>query len=129
MAKSPKKHATLAGWWKGLPFVLVPFTIVFSEAWFRTGILENYFEIGQHTERMRAVQERVQELRVEESSLRRLSRIDSAAPDLGLVPPEPGQVIVIDMLDDWDVDGAEVETPYPMIDEQRPSTGYVAVAD
>jgi hypothetical protein len=129
MAKTAKKRASLAGWWKGLPFVLVPFAIVFSEAWFRTGILVNYFEIGEITERMRIVQERVQELRAEDSHLRRQSRIDSAAPDIGLVPPEPGQVIVIDLMDNWHVDGAETESPYPFIEERAPIAAYGAVAD
>lgn len=111
--RGTKRRATLAGWWRGVPFVIVPFAVLFSEAWFRTGILTNHYRLNELTVEMRDVQARIQELRVEESHLTRLSRIDSAAPDLGLIPPSPGQVVVIELRPGWrdDVDEGAGFTP------------------
>ena len=126
MGKRRTPRATLKGWWKYLPFVLVPFGVVFSEAWLRTEILEGNFRLGEMTEKKREVQEEIRALRVEESELRRLSRIDSAAPDLGLVAPAPGQVIVIELDTDWVEDEPVFE---PTHDDVINTIGQISVAD
>ena len=73
------------GWWKGLPFVALVFAVFFGEAWLRTGIQVNDYRMGETTRQIREVQQRIEALQAEESHLKRISRIDSAAPDLGLV--------------------------------------------
>lgn len=126
MAKQRVARVTLSGWWKYLPFVLVPFGVVFSEAWLRTEILESHFRIGELTEKNREVQEVMRALRVEESELRRLSRIDLAAPDLGLIAPAPGQVIVIELDENWEDDEPIGE---PLRNDQIEAIGSISVAD
>lgn len=128
MTKRREPKATLHGWWKYLPFVLLPFAVVFSEAWLRTGILESHFKLGELTERQRQVQEKMRALRVEESELRRLSRINSAAPDLGLVAPAPGQVVIIELDDDWREDPI-VDTTESTPENEHHSRSPGTVAD
>ena len=84
------------GWWKGIPFVLIPFAAIFTEAWMRTEVLGKHYELSDLNGAVRESRERIQALRAQESHLRRISRIDSVAPDLGLVVPAPGQVVLIE---------------------------------
>ena len=44
---------------------------------------------------MRRLRESITHLRAEEASLQRQDRLDSQAPDLGLVEPDPDQIVVI----------------------------------
>lgn len=87
--------ATLSGWWKGLPLLMLPFSVLFSEAWMRTQILSSHYEANELSEQIRALEARVEALHDDQVNLIRLDRIDEKAPDLGLVEPQPGQIVLL----------------------------------
>ena len=94
MGKGVKK-ASLRGWWKGLPLVVLPFGILFAEAWMRTQILAHNYEAGEMRKSARELESRLEKLQDEESHLMRMSRMEEAAPELELVEPAPGQIVVL----------------------------------
>ena len=89
------KRANLRGWWKGLPLLVMPFSMIFGEAWLRTQILNNDYEVNALNQRVRSLEARLETLRDEQVHLVRMERITEKAPDLGLVEPDPGQIIVL----------------------------------
>ncbi len=93
--RTKKTKASLAGWWKGLPLLILPFTVFFAEAHFKTVILRNHYQAGKLAEEVQNIEARIEILRDERSHLTRFSQLEKAAPDLGLVEPEPGQVIIL----------------------------------
>lgn len=90
-----KQRASLRGWWKGLPLLVMPFSMIFGEAWLRTQILNNDYEVNALNQRIRALEGRLESLRDEQVHLVRMERITEKAPDLGLVEPDPGQIVVL----------------------------------
>ncbi len=93
--RRPVKRASLAGWWKCVPFVAVPFCIVFFETWMRTQILTSEYEMNVLSNRTRELRQQTDELQDERFHLRRMERIDAAAPELSLVEPKPGQIVLV----------------------------------
>ncbi|MEX2016011.1 MAG: hypothetical protein WD873_05185 [Candidatus Hydrogenedentales bacterium] len=90
-----KKRASLRGWWKGLPLLVMPFSLIFGEAWLRTQILNNDYEVNALNQRIRTLEGRLKSLRDEQVHLVRMERITAEAPDLGLVEPDPGQIVML----------------------------------
>lgn len=90
-----KKQASLSGWWKGIPLLVMPFSMIFGEAWLRTQILNNDYEVNALNQRVRGLEGRLETLRDEQVHLVRMERITEKAPDLGLVEPDPGQIVVL----------------------------------
>ncbi len=95
MARLKKKRATLTGWWKSVPLLLLPFSILFTEAWLHTQILAREYEQNDLREVLRKTDGQIDVLRDASHELNRMERMERAAPDLGLLPPAPGQVIEI----------------------------------
>lgn len=90
-----QRRGTLSGWWRYLPFLAIPFAIAFLEVWFRAAILENEYEKhGLRTE-IRTLNEDIAQLEDTVHELSRMDRVFERAPDLGLVPPAPGNVIEV----------------------------------
>ena len=54
------------------------------------------FEVAQLRQRKAELQEKLEPLQVEVDYLSRLERIDTLARELGMRPPAPGQVIVLE---------------------------------
>ena len=92
-----KRRGSLNGWWSYLPFVLVPCSLLFSEVWFQTRILHNEYKKNALRVSIREAELRKDELDDEIRGLARMERVLELAPDLGLGPPNPGQVIDIRM--------------------------------
>ena len=86
------RKATLAGWWKVLPLIGLPFGALFFEAWVQTHILKDQYEINQLSGEVRALETSLATLRHEHTYLVRMERMEAKAPDLGLVLPNPGQI-------------------------------------
>lgn len=94
------RKASLRGWWKMLPFILIPASVVFVEAWLQTQILRNNYESSHTLRELRESASIVDSLRDRRHELGRMERIHSGAIDLGLIEPGPGQIEVIRVEDE-----------------------------
>ena len=71
----------------------VLFLLVFTYAWQHFKAIEYGYQIESAKRELATVTEMNRALRLEDASLRDPERIDLLARRMGLVPPEPGQVI------------------------------------
>src|SRR6266704_6343338 len=74
----------------------VLFLLVFTYAWQHFKAIEYGYQIESAKREISGLSEMNRALRLEDASLRDPERIDVIARRIGLVPPEPGQVIRID---------------------------------
>lgn len=72
------------------------FLLVFTYAWQHFKAIEYGYQIESAKRELSAMVEMNHALRLEDASLRDPERIDLLARRMGLVPPEPGQVIRMD---------------------------------
>jgi cell division protein FtsL len=72
------------------------FVLVFTYAWQHFKAIEYGYQIESAKRELSEKTEMNRELRLEDASLRDPERIDVLARRMGLVPPEPGQVIRMD---------------------------------
>ena len=72
------------------------FLLVFTYAWQHFKAIEYGYQIESAKRELSSMVEMNRELRLEDASLRDPERIDVLARRMGLVPPEPGQVIRMD---------------------------------
>lgn len=72
------------------------FLLVFTYAWQHFKAIEYGYQIESSKRELNGLTEMNRALRLEDASLRDPERIDVIARRLGLVPPEPGQVIRMD---------------------------------
>ncbi len=86
-----RRRASLSGWWKCAPLLVLPFGMFFSEAWLQTNILRNNYKVYELTLEQRALETEIKALSDGRSRLSRIERIDSQAPQMGLIKPLPGQ--------------------------------------
>jgi hypothetical protein len=83
----------------------VLFLLVFTYAWQHFKAIEYGYQIESAKRELASVTEMNHALRLEDASLRDPERIDLLARRMGLVPPEPGQVIRMEGT------GSEVQGP------------------
>src|ERR1700691_3446270 len=74
----------------------VLFMLVFTYAWQHFRAIEYGYQIESAKRELSNLTEMNRALRLEDASLRDPERIDVMARQIGLVPPEPGQVIRMD---------------------------------
>jgi hypothetical protein len=72
------------------------FVLVFTYAWQHFRAIEYGYQIESTKRELNGLTEMNRALRLEDASLRDPERIDVIARRMGLVPPEPGQVIRMD---------------------------------
>jgi cell division protein FtsL len=72
------------------------FLLVFTYAWQHFRAIEYGYQIESAKRELNDLTEMNRALRLEDASLRDPERIDVMARRMGLVPPEPGQVIRMD---------------------------------
>ena len=90
-----KRKASLRGWWKLLPFILLPSSAIFFEAWANTQILKDHYEASALLTELQSIRDASDVLRDRHHHLERMERIYDQAVDLGLIEPSPGQIEVI----------------------------------
>jgi hypothetical protein len=76
--------------------LVVLFLLVFTYAWQHFRAIEYGYQIESAKRELSNLTEMNRALRLEDASLRDPERIDVMARRMGLVPPEPGQVIRMD---------------------------------
>ena len=88
------------------------FLLVFTYAWQHFRAIEYGYQIESAKREFNNLTEMNRALRLEDASLRDPERIDVMARRMGLVPPEPGQVIRMD--------GAPVDASAPVMASVEP---------
>lgn len=83
----------------------VLFLLVFTYAWQHFKAIEYGYQIESAKRELASITEMNHALRLEDASLRDPERIDLLARRMGLVPPEPGQVIRMENT------GSEIQGP------------------
>jgi len=89
------------------------FLLVFTYAWQHFRAIEYGYQIEAAKRELNDLTEMNRSLRLEDASLRDPERIDVMARRMGLVPPEPGQVIRMD--------NASVESNAPVMASAEPA--------
>ena len=98
-ARRAQRKVSLRGWWKVLPFLLMPFAVFSYQAWLHTEILANQYEENDLKVSIREIKNANRDLSDSKYHLERMARIDEKAPGLGLMEPKPGQLIFISVTD------------------------------
>ncbi|HNR29939.1 MAG TPA: hypothetical protein PKI11_03535 [Candidatus Hydrogenedentes bacterium] len=89
------RRASLFGWIVWAPLFAAPFTVAFYEVWLNTQTWRNDYKLIEISAEMKRLEERLHTLRVEEARLLPLEYLETRAPHLGLVEPQPSQIETI----------------------------------
>jgi hypothetical protein len=92
-AEDPRRSREMKQFGAALAFL---FLLVFTYAWQHFKAIEYGYQIESAKRELSGLTEMNRALRLEDASLRDPERIDVIARRMGLVPPEPGQVIRMD---------------------------------
>ncbi len=93
-----RRHKPVSVFWglaNALPIILIPLSAFLFEARLHLGILTLDYEGRALAIELDKTQARIEELRAQVAELERLERIESEALELGLVMPEPNQILVV----------------------------------
>jgi hypothetical protein len=88
--EDPRRHREMKQFCTAMAFL---FLLVFMYAWQHFKAIEYGYQIESAKREVAGITEMNHALRLEDASLRDPERIDLLARRMGLVPPEPGQVI------------------------------------
>src|ERR1700747_2623348 len=91
--EDPRRHREMKQFCTAMAFL---FLLVFTYAWQHFKAIEYGYQIESAKRELAGITEMNHALRLEDASLRDPERIDLLARRIGLVPPEPGQVIRMD---------------------------------
>ena len=94
-ASGVRRVSVLWGAIKWLPVVALPFGVFFFETWLQVRIYENDYATTKLKSKVRDITSHIGRLQEHADDLMALKRLSDKAPDLGLVPIEPGQVEVL----------------------------------
>ncbi|MCC6143112.1 MAG: hypothetical protein IT368_04815 [Candidatus Hydrogenedentes bacterium] len=89
------RRQSLFGWIKWIPVIAVPFSVLFCEAWLNTQTRFVDYSLVRVNNRINEVKASLDRVRVEEARLQSFDRLAVEAPDLGLQPAAPEQVLPI----------------------------------
>jgi len=92
--EDPRRNREMKQFGTALAFL---FLLVFTYAWQHFKAIEYGYQIESAKRELAGLTEMNHALRLEDASLRDPERIDLLARRMGLVPPEPGQVIRMDI--------------------------------
>lgn len=92
---SQRRVAVFWGAVKWLPVVTLPFGVFLFETWLQVRIYEKGYAASELRREIKDVNAHVDRLQERVDDLTALKRVSERAPDMGLVPIEPGQVEVL----------------------------------
>jgi hypothetical protein len=107
--EDPRRNREMKQFCTAMAFL---FLLVFTYAWQHFKAIEYGYQIESAKRELAVITEMNHALRLEDASLRDPERIDLLARRMGLVPPEPGQVIRME--------GNAVETQGPVMASNVP---------
>ena len=110
MSRRMHKKKSLRVAFRYLPFLILPFSVLFFETWLHMESLNNGYKYADIEREKRETIARIDELEDRIISLNALSLIDANAPNLGLVEPNPNQleILIVDDLSSIPVDPHEL---------------------
>lgn len=92
--RAARRQATLKGWWKALPFLLLPFGAFLTETWLHTEILTNGYRDWDLRGEIRVLKENIVQLEGDLSGKTNVGTIDQQAKDRGFERPQKGSLRV-----------------------------------
>ena len=107
--EDPRRNREMKQFGTAMAFL---FLLVFTYAWQHFKAIEYGYQIESAKRELAVITEMNHALRLEDASLRDPERIDLLARRMGLVPPEPGQVIRME--------GSVAETQGPVMASNAP---------
>ena len=107
--EDPRRNREMKWFCTAMAFL---FLLVFTYAWQHFKAIEYGYQIESAKRELAVITEMNHALRLEDASLRDPERIDLLARRMGLVPPEPGQVIRME--------GSVAETQGPVMASNAP---------
>ena len=107
--EDPRRNREMKQFCTAMAFL---FLLVFTYAWQHFKAIEYGYQIESAKRELAVITEMNHALRLEDASLRDPERIDLLARRMGLVPPEPGQVIRME--------GSAAETQGPVMASNAP---------
>jgi len=107
--EDPRRNREMKQFCTAMAFL---FLLVFTYAWQHFKAIEYGYQIESAKRELAVITEMNHALRLEDASLRDPERIDLLARRMGLVPPEPGQVIRME--------GSVAETQGPVMASNAP---------
>ncbi len=107
--EDPRRNREMKQFCTAMAFL---FLLVFTYAWQHFKAIEYGYQIESSKRELASVTEMNRALRLEDASLRDPERIDLLARRMGLVPPEPGQVV--------HMEGSTPETQGPVMASNGP---------
>jgi hypothetical protein len=107
--EDPRRNREMKQFCTAMAFL---FLLVFTYAWQHFKAIEYGYQIESAKRELAVITEMNHALRLEDASLRDPERIDLLARRMGLVPPEPGQVIRME--------GSATETQGPVMASNAP---------
>ena len=107
--EDPRRNREMKQFCTAMAFL---FLLVFTYAWQHFKAIEYGYQIESAKRELAVITEMNHALRLEDASLRDPERIDLLARRMGLVPPEPGQVILMD--------GSAADTQVPVMASNAP---------
>ena len=107
--EDPRRNREMKQFCTAMAFL---FRLVFTYAWQHFKAIEYGYQIESAKRELAVITEMNHALRLEDASLRDPERIDLLARRMGLVPPEPGQVIRME--------GSAAETQGPVMASNAP---------
>lgn len=88
-------RARLRGWFKWVPFLLLPFSLLFTEAYFRIQRTNNDYETNRINKDMDRINASIDELKTRKAAYDNLDYLDARAAELHFIKPEPNQVEIL----------------------------------
>ncbi len=79
-----------------LPVLLLVFGVLFYETWIQLQVYEQDYATSQLSREIRELKTQIKNLEAESADLAAMWRLESKALAMGMVEPQPGQVVVID---------------------------------
>jgi len=118
-----RQRERLRGWWRIVPFVVIPLGVLFVQVWMNIQIIHNDYRHGELKERIRQVEKNILDLRNDRASMETVQQMEALTPDLGLVEPRYEQIrIVRESPSDTNGNGVPREPEYT-IASAPPSSG------
>ena len=95
MAQKQKRirRATLRGWWKNVPFIVLPLGLFMSFAYLETARLQNQYEQSEVISYINLLTRELDHLRANNRELTNMERMDDKSGLHQLRAPDPNQVI------------------------------------
>jgi len=96
-----RQRAALYGWIKWMPVLAFPFSLMFFDAWLNIETRNNDYAVGRLSSQVRTLTSELEHVRVLRAQQENLGDLGAKAPNIGLVEPNPNQVVTVRWDGQW----------------------------